>query len=451
MERQRLAGRSGPGAGRPGQGRRRRGRDATGAVLWPRRPRGEDAPGALRPGTPACWSPWVGRATPSRRRCVRWPCARPRARAAPEDAQRERDLAVGLETAAHVHAKAGLRPQACRLATRALTTWTRIDARGHLNRRDAANDLPAAARTRADYCGEPTPRPGAKKNLLARWPAIPAACAPLFSIRSWRVFHASEFDRNLCGGAGAQPAGDRQGGRHHLCPHLAREGPGRDHQRRRLRRRNPQWGGGAADRRDRRGQRRRAEEQRLGRLGAGRIPCLGQPGRRHAARRRLGDPRRRRVRLRRARGHALLQQHHRRRRGARRALHPGRPDRNRRRQQLRRRIWQPDPDGTRHPARRLRNAGDLGFQRRISGLHQGRHVRRGEHDDLGSPRRRQLRLRHDLRRGLYDGFPGDHGPICRRACRPSAFGRNCSWIAASPPSATSATPPRSSSGRWLPA
>ncbi len=69
-----------------------------------------------------------------------------RARQAPNDPQRARDLAIGLETAAQVYFKAGRRPEACDLATRGLTAWTRIETQGELNQRDAAKDRPAAAR-----------------------------------------------------------------------------------------------------------------------------------------------------------------------------------------------------------------------------------------------------------------------------------------------------------------
>ncbi|MBI1197490.1 MAG: protein kinase [Phenylobacterium sp.] len=75
-----------------------------------------------------------------------------RAALEPDDPQRARDLAIGLETASHVFARGGRRAEACRLATRSAERWAMIAARGRLSKRDAEKNQPAAAKARDDYC-----------------------------------------------------------------------------------------------------------------------------------------------------------------------------------------------------------------------------------------------------------------------------------------------------------
>lgn len=75
-----------------------------------------------------------------------------RAAREPDDPQRARDLALGLEQSAHVLARAGDRPEACRLAGRSAAAWAAIQARGRLSRKDAQKNLPAAAAAQRDYC-----------------------------------------------------------------------------------------------------------------------------------------------------------------------------------------------------------------------------------------------------------------------------------------------------------
>lgn len=75
-----------------------------------------------------------------------------RAAREPDDPQRARDLALGLEQSSRVLARAGDRAQACRLARRSAAAWRAVQARGRLSRKDAQKNLPAAAEAQRAYC-----------------------------------------------------------------------------------------------------------------------------------------------------------------------------------------------------------------------------------------------------------------------------------------------------------
>lgn len=72
---------------------------------------------------------------------------------APGDPQRNRDLAVALPNHAAVLARAGKRGEACAVAQEAVRQWAAIRAAGNLSERDAAKDVPEAAKVAARLCG----------------------------------------------------------------------------------------------------------------------------------------------------------------------------------------------------------------------------------------------------------------------------------------------------------
>jgi eukaryotic-like serine/threonine-protein kinase len=72
---------------------------------------------------------------------------------APRDPQRNRDLAVALPNHAEVLARAGSHRAACNAAQEAVRQWTAIRAAGNLGARDAAKDVPDAAKVAIRLCG----------------------------------------------------------------------------------------------------------------------------------------------------------------------------------------------------------------------------------------------------------------------------------------------------------
>lgn len=71
----------------------------------------------------------------------------------PHDPQRNRDLAVALPNHAEVLARAGSHRAACNAAQEAVRQWTAIRAAGNLGARDAAKDVPEAAKVATRLCG----------------------------------------------------------------------------------------------------------------------------------------------------------------------------------------------------------------------------------------------------------------------------------------------------------
>jgi eukaryotic-like serine/threonine-protein kinase len=71
---------------------------------------------------------------------------------APDDPQRNRDLAVAMPQHAEVLARAGQQGEACRAAQSGLQIWQNIRAAGNLGKRDAAKDFPEAKAMAARLC-----------------------------------------------------------------------------------------------------------------------------------------------------------------------------------------------------------------------------------------------------------------------------------------------------------
>jgi eukaryotic-like serine/threonine-protein kinase len=73
---------------------------------------------------------------------------------APRDPQRNRDLAVALPNHALVLARGGKKVEACNTAREAQRQWQAILREGNLGVRDAAREIPAAAKVAKQLCGD---------------------------------------------------------------------------------------------------------------------------------------------------------------------------------------------------------------------------------------------------------------------------------------------------------